>query len=279
MSDWLQSLFGKEKPVIAMAHLPALPGTPRYNVEKGIEYLIEHVLRDVNILVDGGVDAIMFCNEDDRPYVFEAGIEQIAAVSRVIAEVKPKTIPFGVDFLWDPMAAMAIAHATGATFIREVLTGVYESDMGLWSPNAGKLLRYRRQIGAENIRVFYNVVPEFASSMGTRSMAQRARSTSVSCLADVILVSGPMAGVEPDLGLLSEIKNAVEDVPVFLNTGAKIDNIAQYLQVVDGVIVGSNLKVDGYTWNPVEPSRVYQFMEQVALGRQDAHLRPSSHQA
>lgn len=275
MSDWIQSLFGKEKPVIAMAHLPALPGTPRYNVEKGIKYLIEHVLRDVNILVDGGVDAIMFCNEDDRPYVFEAGIEQIAAMSRVIAEVKPKTIPFGVDFLWDPMAAMAIAHATGAAFIREVLTGVYESDMGLWSPNAGKLLRYRRQIGAENIRVFYNVVPEFASSMGTRSMAQRARSIVVSCLADVILVSGPMAGVEPDLGLLSEIKNAIEDVPVFLNTGAKIDNIAQYLQVVDGVIVGSNLKEDGYTWNPVEPSRVYKFMEQVALGRQNAHLRPS----
>jgi membrane complex biogenesis BtpA family protein len=275
MSDWIQSLFGKEKPVIAMAHLPALPGTPRYNVEKGIKYLIEHVLKDVNNLVDGGVDAIMFCNEDDRPYVFEAGIEQIAVMSRVITEVKPKTIPFGVDFLWDPMAAMAIAHATGAAFIREVLTGVYESDMGLWSPNAGKLLRYRRQIGAENIRVFYNVVPEFASSMGTRSMAQRARSIVVSCLADVILVSGPMAGVEPDLGLLSEIKNAIEDVPVFLNTGAKIDNIAQYLQVVDGVIVGSNLKVDGYTWNPVEPSRVYKFMEQVALGRQNAHLRPS----
>jgi len=154
MSDWIQSLFGKEKPVIAMAHLPALPGTHRYNAEKGINYLIEHVLRDVNILVDGGVDAIMFCNEDDRPYVFEAGTEQIAAMSRVIAEVKPKTIPFGVDFLWDAMAAMAIAQALGAAFIREVLTGVYESDMGLWSPNAGKVLRYRRQIGAENIRYF-----------------------------------------------------------------------------------------------------------------------------
>jgi hypothetical protein len=113
MSDWIQSLFGKEKPVIAMAHLPALPGTPRYNAEKGINDLIEHVLRDVNILVEGGVDAIMFCNEDDRPYVFEAGIEQIAAMSRVIAEVKPKTIPFGVDFLWDQMTSMAIAHATG----------------------------------------------------------------------------------------------------------------------------------------------------------------------
>jgi len=65
------------------------------------------------------------------------------------------------------------------------------------------------------------------------------------------------------------------EYPVFLNTGAKIDNIAQYLQVVDGVIVGSNFKVDGYTWNPVEPSRVHQFMELVALGRQNAHLMPS----
>jgi hypothetical protein len=91
------------------------------------------------------------------------------------------------------MAAMAIAHATGAAFVREVLTGVYESDMGLWVPNAGEVMRFRQRIGGASIRVFYNVVPEFASSLGTRSVAQRARSAVVSCLADAVLISGPMA--------------------------------------------------------------------------------------
>ncbi len=221
-------------------------------------------------LVAGGVDAIMFCNEDDRPYVFEAGIEQIAAMTRVIAEVKPVDLPFGVDFLWDPMAAMALAHATGGRFIRGVLTGVYESDMGLWSPNAGKLARFRSQIGAGDIKVFYNVVPEFASPLGSRSEVERAQSAVVSSLADVILVSGKMAGAEADLSVIEDIKNNI-DAPVFVNTGVKPHNVQEYLSVADGAIVGSSLKVDGYTWNPVDPRRIEQLMEQVKQVRQSTH--------
>ena len=263
MNNWIMDLFGTHKPVIAMAHLPALPGTPLYDHTKGMAYIVDQVKQDVDFLLEGGVDSIMFCNEDDRPYVLKAEIEQIAAMTRVIAETKPPNIPFGTDFLWDPMAAMAIANATGASFIREVFTGVYESDMGMWAPNAGKVMRYRRQIDAQNVRVFFNVVPESASSLGNRSMAERARSVEVSCLPDVILVSGPMAGVEPDFSFVKQIKEAVRSVPIFLNTGARVDNVVRYLSMVDGVIVGSSLKVDGYTWNPVELDRVKRFMEQV----------------
>ncbi len=267
MSTWMEELFGTSKPVIAMAHVPALPGTPRYDTRGGMQQIIERVGTDVQHLVDGGVNAIMFCNEDDRPYVFHAGLEQVAAMTRVVSELAPRSIPFGVDFLWDPTAAMAIAHATGAAFIREVLTGVYESDMGLWAPNAGEVMRFRQRIGGEGIRVFYNVVPEFASTLGTRSVAQRARSAVVSCLADAVLISGPMAGSEPDLGLFRAVKDAIGDVPVFLNTGAKADNVGQFLQIADGVIVGSSLKVDGYTWNSVEPARVRTFVDSVKAVR------------
>ena len=274
MANWTEHLFGTAKPIIAMAHVPALPGTPRYDAQGGIRKLIERVREDVQHLVDGGVNAIMFCNEDDRPYVFHAGLEQVAAMTRVVSELAPQTIPFGVDFLWDPSAAMAIAHATGAAFIREVLTGVYESDMGLWAPNAGEVMRFRQRIGGEGIRVFYNVVPEFASTLGTRSVSQRARSAVVSCLADAVLISGPMAGAEPDLSLFRAVKDAIGEVPVFLNTGAKADNVGQFLEVADGVIVGSSLKVDGYTWNSVEPARVQAFVEKVKavrLGQANGH--------
>ena len=259
---WFHDLFRVSKPVIAMAHLPALPGTPRYDRERGVDHIVEWVAHDVAHLTEGGVDAIMFCNEDDRPYVFEAGAEQIAAMTRVIAETKPVGIPFGVDFLWDPMAAMAVAHATGASFIRGVLTGVYESDMGLWSPSAGRLARFRSQIGADDIRVLYNVVPEFASPLGTRSEVERAHSAVVSSLADAILVSGKMAGAEADLTVIEAIKEAV-DVPVLVNTGVKPDNVGEYLSVADGAVVGSSLKEDGYTWNPVDPGRVERLMERV----------------
>jgi len=182
----------------------------------------------------------------------------------VITEVRPTDRPFGVDFLWNAKAPLAVAKATGASFIREVVTGVYESDMGLWAPDAAALYRYRKQIDAENVRIFANITPEFASPLGSRSVAQRARSAVVSSLVDAILIAGPMAGAEPELAYVREAKEAVgEAVPVLLNTGAKIENIHQFLSVADGVIVGSSLKVDGYTWNPVDPARVKAFMAKV----------------
>lgn len=266
--QFVHELFGDKKPIIAMAHIPALPGTPRYDDDAGVKGLIARTMVDVENLEHGGVDAIMFCNEDDRPYVFEAGMEQVATMTRVIADCHPKSIPFGVDFLWDPRAALSIAAATGAAFIREVATGTYESDMGLWSPKAGQLLRYRRYIGATQVGIFFNIVPEFASALGSRSTAERARSVAVSSLPDAILVSGAMAGSEPEIAIVKEIKNAVGSAfPVFLNTGAKADNIGDYLRIVDGVIVGSSLKVDGYTWNPVDPNRVHLFIERVNQAR------------
>lgn len=261
MTNWIKDLFGREKPVIAMAHIPALPGTPRYDAALGLDGLIDKLRPDIQHLVEGGVEAIMFCNEDDRPYTFQAPMEQVAAMTRVVTELRPEAILFGVDFLWDPLAALCIAVATGASFVREVMSGAYESDMGLWSPDARAVLRLRRELKAEGVRLFFNVAPEFGSPLGSRSIAERAKSAVVSSLAEAILVSGPMAGAAPDYSLVEEAKQAVgEGVPVFLNTGAKAGNIGQYFQVADGVIVGSSLKVDGYTWNPVDPARVREFM-------------------
>jgi hypothetical protein len=116
--------------------------------------------------------------------------------------------------------------------------------------------------------VMANITPEFASPLGSRSVAQRARSAVVSSLVDVLLIAGPMAGAEPDLSALEGAKKAVgDDVPVLMNTGAKVENIGRFLHVADGVIVGSGLKVDGQTWNPVDPARVTAFMEAVREAR------------
>jgi hypothetical protein len=227
------------------------------------------VADDVDRLLSGGVDGILFCNEGDRPYALKADFEAIAVMTRCITQVAPKDRPFGVDFLWDAKAAVAMALATGAQFIREVLTGVYDSDMGLWNTDAAALLRYRRYIGAGNVKVFFNITPEFASPLGPRPVGVLARSAVVSSLADAILVSGRMAGAEPELSALQDAKAAVGDgVPVLVNTGARADNIRTFLQVADGVVVGSSLKVAGHTWNPVDEERVRAFMDVVRQVRE-----------
>jgi uncharacterized protein len=270
MSDLLDQMFGKKKPIIAMAHFLPLPGTPLYNPEIGIKGMLKSMREDLQKLLDNGVDGILFCNEGDRPYSLKADFEAVATMTRIITELAPKDHPFGVDFLWDPKAPLAIAMATGANFVREVFTGVYESDMGLWQPDAAAMLRYRHNIDGDRVKVFFNVTPEFASSLGSRSAGQRAYSAVVSSLADAILVSGPMAGSEPDITWVKEAKECVKGaVPVLLNTGAKAENIKKFLEYADGIIVGSSLKTDGYTWNPVDEARVKAFVTAVEEARRD----------
>jgi membrane complex biogenesis BtpA family protein len=259
----LSGIFPKtRKPLIAMVHVPALPGTPLYDGGGGLDAVIRQVRSDVEILVDAGFDALLFCNENDRPYQLKAGLEGAAFMTRVVTECRPDEKPFGVDYLWDSRCALAVGAATGAAFVRSVATGAWESDMGFWQTDAAWILRERRRLEIDKMAILMNVTPEFASSAGTRSPVQIARSVVVSSIPDAILISGPMAGAAPSLELLTQVRQALPPhVPMLLNTGATTATIARYLTVADGCIVGTELKVDGATWNPVDPERAKQFIE------------------
>jgi uncharacterized protein len=263
-----QTLFpGVARPLIGMAHLPALPGSPLYDASAGRRGIIDAVHRDVEVLVGAGFDAILFCNENDRPHELKAGLASAAFMARVVAECRPDGMAFGADFLWDPECALAIAAATGASFMREVCTGAWESDMGLFAPDAARLLRERRRLDRDDLAIFMNVTPEFAGAIGPRTPAQIAHSVAVSSIPDAILVSGSMAGAEPEESTLAAVREAVpDDVPVLLNTGAKAATIARMLTIADGCIVGSDLKVDGYTWNPVDRERAHRFVDAARAG-------------
>ncbi len=161
--DRFVQAFGTEKPIIAMVHLGALPGTPLYNVEGGLEKLRDDARKDLQALQSAGFDAIMFGNENDRPYAFDVDPASTATMAAIIGALKPEiTLPFGVNVLWDPMATVALAAATGATFCREIFTGTYASDMGVWAPDAGKALRYRDSLGRNDLLMLYNVSAEIA---------------------------------------------------------------------------------------------------------------------
>lgn len=255
--------FATPKPIIAMAHLPPLPGTPNHDHDGGMEGVVEAVMRDVEALQAGGVDAIMFGNEGDRPYTTRATPETLTAMAAVVARVRPHVhVPFGVNYLWDPVASVALAHAVGARFVREIFTGVYESDMGLWAPEGGAAVKLRAQLRGDYL-LFFNVNAEFASLMGDRSVASRAQSAVFAGLADGVCVSGPMTGQAVALSDLADVKRVLPDVPVIANTGVRIENVARVLEVADGAIVGTSLKRDGNTWNAVDPERVHRFMDAV----------------
>jgi len=253
--------FGTPKPVIAMLHFPGLPGRPRHNRELGRSHLVDVVGRDLETLQGAGVDGVLFCNENDIPYQLVVGPEIPAAMAAVIGELRASVrVPFGVNILWDAKSSIAVARATGATFVREVLTGVYESDLGMIAPAIGDLAGYRTAIGADDVAFFDNISPEFSSALGSRGIADRARSAAFLGM-DAILISGPAAGVAFAMSDLRTAKDAVPDVPVFANTGVSAERLDEIFAVADGVIVGTSLKVDGDTWSRVDPARAERLMD------------------
>ena len=66
---------------------------------------------------------------------------------------------------------------------------------------------------------------------------------------------------------LRAAKEAVPQTPVLANTGVTAERLAEILAVADGVIVGTSLKVDGITWNPVDPARARHFMDTAQKAR------------
>jgi len=163
---------------------------------------------------------------------------------------------------------VAVAAATGAAFAREVFTGVYAGDLGLWAPRAAAALRLRRALDAERVKLLFTVVAEFAAPLDTRGPAAIARSVAFSGLPDALCVSGPITGTPPRPDDLRAVREAVGGaVPVLLNTGLRRETIPDLLPLCDGAVVGTSLKRDGITWNPVDPARVRALMEAVRATR------------
>lgn len=262
--DWVKDLFHVEKPIIAMCHLHALPGDPGYDPEKGMAWVVERARDDLLALQAGGVDAVMFSNERSLPYLTKVEPITTAAMARVVAELYDDIqVPWGVNVLWDPTASIDLAVATGAQFVREIFTGVYGSDYGLWNTNAGGVIRHQHRVHGQNVRLLFNIVPESAAYLGDRDIAAIARSTVFNARPDALCVSGLTAGAETDASTLKRVKDAVPDTPVFANTGVRLSNVAQQLAIADGTVTGSTFKRDGYIWNEVDVNRVREFMDRV----------------
>ncbi len=261
-------LFPHIRPVIAMVHLNPMPGTPLYDADAGVEGIYRNALQDLDALQAAGVDAVMFGNENDRPYELQVDIATTSAMAWVIGRLAERIEkPFGVNVLWDPDSTIALAAATGAAFVREIFTGTYASDMGPWTPNAGRALRRARHLDRRDLVILNNVSAEFAASLDSRPLADRARSAVFSSIPDAVLVSGAITGESAKMADLEAVKAVLPATPVLANTGVKHATVADVLKIADGCVVGSSLKVDGHTWNAVDPARAREFMDIVRKTR------------
>ena len=154
----MKELIKKNKIIIGMVHFPPLPGTPNFDDDKNLSKIVNSISSDLDSLQNNGIDAVMFGNEGDRPYLLKASNETLSAMAYVIGLIKNKIkVPFGVNYLWDPVATVALGSICNANFVREVFTGVYDSDMGLWEPKAAEAVRLRTNLHRKDMKLLFNV--------------------------------------------------------------------------------------------------------------------------
>ena len=255
--------FPAPKSVVGMVHVRALPGAPYQSMV--IQEIVRTAAEEACILADAGCDALLIENMHDRPYLRRAvGPEVTAAMTAAgVAVRQAADIPLGVQILAGANCeALAVAQACGASFVRvEGFVFAHVADEGLMEDaDAGRLLRYRKHIGADHIAVIADVKKKHSSHAITADidLAEAARATEFFG-ADAIVVTGIATGQPAEPEEVQTAKNAVS-VPVAIGSGLAPDNLERYWPHTDAFIVGSYIKCDGLWSNAIDPTRLAKFM-------------------
>ena len=253
----MRHVFGVPRALIGMIHVGALPGTPVAGAP--LERVVETAVAEARAYRDSGYHAVMIENMHDRPYLKGAvGPEVTAALAVVGAEVRREvSLPLGVQVLAGAnREALAVAHACGGSFVRvEGFVFAHVADEGLIESCAGDLLRYRRAIGAEHVRVYADVKKKHASHALTADVdiVETARAAEF-FLADGVVVTGPVTAKAADTAEVEAVSLGV-GLPVFVGSGLTPANLGAY-PLADGLIVGSWVKQGGLWSNPLDGERV-----------------------
>ena len=259
-------LFSSLKPVIAMIHLEALPGTPAGR--RSVREIELQALREARVYREAGVHGIMIENMHDAPYLRSTVGPEIVAVMSIIGRaVKAASqLPCGVQVLAGAnVEAMAVAHAAQLDFIRaEGFAFAHVADEGLIQASAAPLLRYRKQIGADHVQVWADVKKKHSSHAITADIGIGETAEAVEFMrGDAVIITGTVTGDPPKLADIRAAK-AHCGLPIYLGSGVTAQNLGRYHAAADGFIIGSHFKVDGLWSNPVDPKRIGYFMRKHA---------------
>jgi len=248
-----------------MIHVEALPGTPKYKGNS--KAVIAKAKEEALIYKRAGIDALMIENMHDIPYLNRyVGPEILSMMSIILYEVKNITgLPLGIQILAGANKdALAASLAAGADFIRaEGFVFAHVADEGTFNSDAGEILRYRKQIQADNVLVFTDIKKKHSSHAITNDVdiVDTAKAAEY-FLSDGVIITGSSTGKEPSLEEIHDVKKKVK-IPVLAGSGITLNNVQEYLKLCDALIIGSYFKTDGNWVSPLDPAKIKSFMKKV----------------
>jgi uncharacterized protein len=252
----INSLFGVKRALIGVVHVQALPGTPANRLD--VRAIASIAVDEAGAYQDAGFNGVMIENTHDRPYLKGAvGPEIVAAMSVIGSEIRRAVkLPLGIQVLAGAnSSSLAVAHACGASFVRvEGFVFAHVADEGLIQASAGTVLRYRRSIGADSVRVFADVKKKHSAHAITADVdiAETAKAAEF-FMVDGVIVSGVSTGQPTEPDDVASVSAAVS-IPTLVGSGITAENIGNYPEA-DALIVGSSIKDEGLWSNPIRLDR------------------------
>ena len=241
-----------------MVHLKPLPGTPLY--DNNWQEVIKIAIDEANILQNEGFNAIIIENMHDVPYLNRnVGPEIISAFATIGTILKNQIkIPIGIQILAGAnKEALAVAKTANLDFIRaEGFVFSHVADEGIMNSDAGELLRYRKMIDADNVKIYTDIKKKHSSHSITKdvSISEMVKAAEF-FLSDGIIITGKSTGEPADVKELKQVKKTT-DLPVFIGSGITEENLSEFWDYADGFIVGSYIKEFGYWKNSLSLKRI-----------------------
>ena len=251
-----------DKFLAAMIAVLPLPGAPRYQGDD--ERILAHVLSDLAHYREAGVDALVLENSHDLPYIKPplpaAAVDLMRHIAR---EVRANFAgPVGIQMLESANeTALEIAHAADLDFVRvESYVFAHVGGAGLVEGCAGQLLRRRKSLGCEQIKIFADVKKKHCSHAltGDLDIMDEVKQAEF-FLVDGVIVTGARTTEPPNQAELRRVKKNAR-VPLIIGSGMTAENIREYLPLADGFIVGSTFREGGRFLGALEPARLEKFL-------------------
>lgn len=247
----------------AMIAILPLPGSPLYDGDDG--KVMDQALSDLEVYKNAGVDSILFENDHDLPYIQPPLDEKgVALMTEIVNEARKRFDgPIGIQMLEAAnITSLEIAVEAHLDYIRvEAFVFAHVGGSGIINGSAGKILRRRKELQAEHIKVFADVKKKHGSHSLTIDLdiQDEVRQAEL-FLADGVIVTGQFTGIHPDKEDVVKAKRATK-LPVLIGSGLTAENIQDYLPFADGFIVGSYFRKDGRFLEKLKPERLYAFMK------------------
>jgi len=264
------------KAMIGMVHVRALPGVPACAL--ALDQTVELAATEAGELARAGFDAIIIENMHDRPYLLgDVGPEITASMTAAAIAVRRAVgCPLGVQVLAGAnRQALAVALAGGADFIRaEGFVFSHVADEGVFATaDAGRLLRYRKMIGAEHIAVIADIKKKHSSHAITSDvdLAETARAAQFFG-ADGVVVTGTATATPARVEDVRDASTAIQ-IPTWVGSGVTPENLPDLWPHADAFIVGSYIKKNGAWDQPLDGERITKLLE--AARRTDSLKSPT----